>query len=309
MEKLENTGALCCYWKAGETTPSPLVVVLTGTQEEAQSCGEVLEPQLEGAALAVVTVPGEAGSWEELVADLVYQWQLDPPLDKNRFTLLGGIGGMDLAWRLLSHYPQWFAGACLVGGYGDPYEARALKDLPLRVWTPQEEPVRIQEGKVLAGAERLAAGLRVAGARHLETPGNLEGLTPQEAWRKVFAPQEGTLRWLLSQDRRTQFSVEWLMPGLWRMDDYFSASCYLVEGADKALLIDTGMGDGDLLGLASSLTNLPIQVAVTHPHLDHMHWIDRFSTVYLHQEDIGPLQADPGKFPMALRGPGAPCPS
>ena len=98
------------------------------------------------------------------------------------------------------------------------------------------------------------------------------------------------------------------MPGVWRIDDFFSASCYLVEGKEKALLIDTGMGEGDLLGLISSLTTLPVEVAVTHPHLDHMHWIDCFSKVYLHEEDIPALQADPSKFPLALKDSGAPLP-
>ena len=56
----------------------------------------------------------------------------------------------------------------------------------------------------------------------------------------------GAVSWLLAQDRRTQYMVTWLMPGVWRMDDFFSASCYLVEGKEKALLIDTGMGEGDL---------------------------------------------------------------
>lgn len=308
MEKLENGEELVCYWKQGEGASSPLVICLAGTEEEARECSSVLEPQLEGASLALVVTPGEDGALEESVADLVYQWQLSSNLDKNRFTLAAGVQATGLAWRLLSHYPQWFAGACLVGGYGDPYEARALKDVPLRVVTPQEEPVRIQEGKVLAGAERLVAGLRIAGARHVEAPRDYEALQPKEAWEKAFSPQGGMMRWLLSQDRKTQFIVEWLMPGLWRMDDYFSASCYLVEGTEKALLIDTGMGDGDLLGLASSLTTLPIEVAVTHPHLDHMHWIDRFSKVYLHKDDIGPVQADPGKYPMAVRGADAPLP-
>ncbi|MGI6254468.1 MAG: MBL fold metallo-hydrolase [Acutalibacter sp.] len=308
MERLENSGELRCYWKQGEGTPSPLVVVLAGTEEEAHACGEALEPQLEGASLAVVVTPGEDSALEEAVADLVYQWQLNQELDKNRFTLAAGIGATGLAWKLLSHYPQWFAGACLVGGYGDPYEARVLKDVPLRVYVPQEEAVRIQEGKVLAGAERLVAGLRIAGARCLETPQGGEALAPQAAWEQAFSLQGGAMRFLLAQDRRTQFSVEWVKPGLWRMDDYFSASCYLVEGTEKALLIDTGMGDGDLLGLASTLTTLPIEVAVTHPHLDHMHWIDRFSKVYLHKDDIAPLKENPSKYPMVLRGADAPLP-
>ena len=39
-----------------------------------------------------------------------------------------------------------------------------------------------------------------------------------------------------------------------------------------------------------------------------MHWIDCFSKVYLHEEDIPALQADPSKFPLALKDSGAPLP-
>ena len=80
------------------------------------------------------------------------------------------------------------------------------------------------------------------------------------------------------------------------------------RAGEKALLIDTGMGEGDLAGLVSQLTDLPVEVAVTHPHLDHMHWIDKFSRVYLHKEDIAPLKEHPESYPSALSHPGASLP-
>lgn len=42
------------------------------------------------------------------------------------------------------------------------------------------------------------------------------------------------------------FEVKYLCPGLFRIDDYFTSSAYLICGAEKALLIDTGLGEGDL---------------------------------------------------------------
>lgn len=45
---------------------------------------------------------------------------------------------------------------------------------------------------------------------------------------------------------------------------------YLVEGSERALLIDTGMGIGDLRGLANGLTRLPVEVVNTHTHYDHV---------------------------------------
>lgn len=44
---------------------------------------------------------------------------------------------------------------------------------------------------------------------------------------------------------------------------------YLLEGEDKALLIDTGWGAGNLRQLVEKLTSKPVLVTNTHGHLDH----------------------------------------
>ena len=303
-----NGQALSYLWKDGEgEKPSGLVICLAAGEEDAKACAQALEPQVGTAALAVVNVP-ETNSWESGVADLVYSWQLDAALDKCRLALTGSAASASAVWQLASHYPQWFSGVAVAGGCADPYQARNLKDVPLLVAVPAQESTCIREGRVLASASVTVAGMRAAGASHIQLVEGCEALTPEDAWNRAFSPAGGAASWLLAQDRRTQYMVTWLMPGVWRMDDFFSASCYLVEGKEKALLIDTGMGEGDLPALAASLTTLPVEVAITHPHLDHMHWIDCFSKVYLHEEDIPALQADPSKFPLALKDSGAPLP-
>jgi glyoxylase-like metal-dependent hydrolase (beta-lactamase superfamily II) len=45
---------------------------------------------------------------------------------------------------------------------------------------------------------------------------------------------------------------------------------YLILGAEKAALIDTGCGIGDVKKLAREFTNLPIMVVNTHSHYDHI---------------------------------------
>lgn len=44
---------------------------------------------------------------------------------------------------------------------------------------------------------------------------------------------------------------------------------YLLEGRDKALLVDTGWGAGNLRPLVERLTSKPVEVLNTHGHLDH----------------------------------------
>lgn len=46
--------------------------------------------------------------------------------------------------------------------------------------------------------------------------------------------------------------------GIWHIEDNNRDSMYLVEGSEKAALIDTGMGSGDLPGFVRNLTKLPV---------------------------------------------------
>jgi glyoxylase-like metal-dependent hydrolase (beta-lactamase superfamily II) len=303
-------GTLVWFWKeSGQKEGSPWVICLVSSEEEAGDCADLLGPQLEDAAICCAVVPGgDMASWEEDVADLVYQLRQDPALDQARSTLTGTASCADGVWQLASHFPQWFAGVCVVGGYADPYQARALKDVPLLVWTPVQEDTQLRNGTVVSSAEVTVSGLRAVGAGYVETPHQWEELSPQQVWEKAFSQEGGSARWLLSQDRRGQFMVDWVKPGVWCINDFFSSCCYLVEGQEKALLIDTGMGEGDLPALVASLTTLPVEVAVTHPHLDHMHWIDQFSKVYLHEKDIALLREDRTKYPAAFKDKDAPLP-
>ena len=138
-----------------------------------------------------------------------------------------------------------FSAAAILGGHADPYEVRAAKFMPLKVYTFAGEGNVLADGKVLADAEKLVMSLRVTGSETVERT----EINPENAWENVFADGK-IVRWLLKQDRRTQLEVTWIKPGFWRIDDYFTATCYLIEGRDKALLIDTGMGEGDLLDLS-----------------------------------------------------------
>jgi len=55
---------------------------------------------------------------------------------------------------------------------------------------------------------------------------------------------------------------------------------YLVEGSQHALLIDTGVGIGNLRALVSELTPLPVIVVNSHTHPDHTGSNWQFDTVY-----------------------------
>lgn len=73
--------------------------------------------------------------------------------------------------------------------------------------------------------------------------------------------------------------------GVWRINEFDGTNCYLVVGAKKALLIDCGTGFCDLRGAAERITSLPLIVAATHGHADHIGGAGQFEAVYLHKND------------------------
>ncbi len=55
---------------------------------------------------------------------------------------------------------------------------------------------------------------------------------------------------------------------------------YLILGSERALLLDTGLGIGNMLCIVKSLTALPIDVVNSHCHFDHIGDNWRFDSVY-----------------------------
>lgn len=271
----------------------PTLLCLVSNETEAESCLSKLEPHCGEAQVTALILPGGILP-ETAVQSLVFEWQTTGIIDKCKLSLTASQSCADAAWRLISHLSHCFSAAAILGGHADPYEVRAAKFMPLKVYTFADEGNVLADGKVLADAEKLVMSLRVTGSETVERT----EINPENAWENVFADGE-IVRWLLKQDRRTQLEVTWIKPGFWRIDDYFTATCYLIEGRDKALLIDTGMGEGDLLDTVKKLTRLPVEVAITHPHRDHMFRIDRFEKVYLHKNDVEKIREDENCFPTA----------
>lgn len=85
--------------------------------------------------------------------------------------------------------------------------------------------------------------------------------------------------------KKDEYSFTQVEPGVWHIVDYRKDSMYLVEGEHEALLIDTGMGEGDLKALVNSITKKPLSVVITHAHWDHIMQADQFEEVYLNHKD------------------------
>ncbi len=70
------------------------------------------------------------------------------------------------------------------------------------------------------------------------------------------------------------------------LNDHNEATCYLMTGTERALLIDTANGYVDLNALCRELTPLPVTVVNTHGHCDHIFGNLFFEQAYLHPADI-----------------------
>lgn len=60
---------------------------------------------------------------------------------------------------------------------------------------------------------------------------------------------------------------------------------YLIEGRNKAALVDTGVGVGNLKGYVEKLTGKPLIVIITHGHVDHASGSAQFDEVYMNKKD------------------------
>lgn len=91
----------------------------------------------------------------------------------------------------------------------------------------------------------------------------------------------------------TYFCSEEIAPKSWMIKNVGGSTpaiCYLVEGRDYALLIDSIIGIGNLKAFCETLTDKPIKLVNTHAHSDHVGGNFHFDHCYMHPLDVGFFQ-------------------
>lgn len=81
--------------------------------------------------------------------------------------------------------------------------------------------------------------------------------------------------------------------------------CYLIEGGERALLIDGLSGVGSLKAFVRELTDLPVELVLTHGHVDHAGAAFEYGVCRVHPADIEMLyeHGDPARrYDFATRG-------
>lgn len=117
------------------------------------------------------------------------------------------------------------------------------------------------------------------------------------------------------------FATQQLGPGLWVLQDPIGrvvpdydvtvVNLYLVAGRERAALIDSGMGLGDVHDACRALTDLPLLTLCTHSHWDHIGGAHQFAdrriaaleahrlTEAYDVEGIGTIRAAPATATLA----------
>ncbi len=142
-------------------------------------------------------------------------------------------------------------------------------------------------------------------------PGNIRNTTPNryiksdiKSYRKVFE-EEHPCRWPYMKVLREYSTLKSVYPDInpfcevYRMRDNLYAIynesydgagdvwMFLIDGPEKALLIDTSFGVGDLKGLCRKLVgDKPLIVANTHSHFDHAYGNAQFDECFCYEDEV-----------------------
>lgn len=85
----------------------------------------------------------------------------------------------------------------------------------------------------------------------------------------------------------TEYEIDKVGDGIWRINDFNLSSLFVVEGEKKALVLDCGAGSGDLRGaIAGRITDKELILAATHAHVDHIGGRGQWDKMYIGHADV-----------------------
>jgi hydroxyacylglutathione hydrolase len=76
-----------------------------------------------------------------------------------------------------------------------------------------------------------------------------------------------------------------IAPSTYQIDEGGIVNLYLLLGATSGLVIDSGIGVGDLKGSLAAITPLPLTLVATHQHCDHVGGRHAFPSCYVEKRD------------------------
>ena len=97
------------------------------------------------------------------------------------------------------------------------------------------------------------------------------------------------------------FPFREIYPNTYEIGEFDCASIFLIVGGEQALIIDTGVGIGDLKGFIRRLTDKPLLVGYTHNHVDHVGGAGAFDNAHIHPKDMADF-ATGGRIGLSVEG-------
>ncbi len=82
------------------------------------------------------------------------------------------------------------------------------------------------------------------------------------------------------------YNLHLVSENVWAIQEGMAVSSYLIIGSSAALLIDAGGMLPSMREKVEELTRLPVTVALTHAHPDHIHCLSQFESAFIGSEDI-----------------------
>lgn len=93
--------------------------------------------------------------------------------------------------------------------------------------------------------------------------------------------------------KNNDVTISQLENQVWVVETSDNTTMYIVEGKDKAMLIDTGTKCADLDKIVRKITNKPLYVVLTHFHPDHAGNLAFFDKIYMHRGDTSLVRMMP----------------
>ena len=95
------------------------------------------------------------------------------------------------------------------------------------------------------------------------------------------------------------YAVEQISDRSWALVDK-DVRIFLFAGTERALLVDSGHGSGDLLGAVSDLTDLPVILINTHADHDHIGGNAQFGTAFMHPSEFARYRLELDEFNITV---------
>lgn len=102
------------------------------------------------------------------------------------------------------------------------------------------------------------------------------------------------------KDKENWFAIEEIDKSTFVISEYKhweETHCYLLNGTERSLLIDTGLGVKNIWEQVQKLTDKPITAVTTHVHYDHFGGHKYFPDFYVHEAETKWIN---GAFPLTI---------